>query len=156
MNVSAPLAFVETTEAMASFSRQLEAVITPVSRQFSQLTETLRKVGELIAQSPYVRAKKTKARLVAFLLELLVRSRRSRLNRTPTSGVVALEFSTLNDDGPPTFVPVLATHRGSNAPNAAQSFTTRTATSRVSGLNRHSLSKVGEKEKRPAGRTAKS
>lgn len=145
MNVSVPLAFVEATEVMASFSRQLEAVIAPVSRQFSQLSETLRKAGELIAQSPYVRAKKTKARLVAFLLELLVRSRRSSVNKAPTSGVVALEFSTLNDDRPPTFVPVLATHRGSNAPNAAQSFQTRSATSRGSRQKWRTHSKAGER-----------
>ena len=145
MNVSVPLAFVEATEVMASFSRQLEAAIAPVSRQFSQLSETLRKAGELIAQSPYVRAKKTKARLVAFLLKLLIRSRRSSVNKAPTSGVVALEFSTLNDDGPPTFVPVLATHRGSNAPNAVQSFQTRSATSRGSRQNWRTHSKAGER-----------
>lgn len=145
MNVSGSLALVESTKAMVLFARQLEAAIAPVSRQFSQLSETLRQAGELIAQSPYVRAKKTKARLAAFLLELLVRSRRSSVNKAPTSGVVALEFSTLNDDGPPTFVPVLATHRGSNAPNAAQSFQTRSATSRGSRQKWRTHSKAGER-----------
>ncbi len=149
MNTSGPLTLtaplVVKSEAMAALVREFEAAIAPVSRQFSQLSETLRKVGELIAQSPYVRAKKTKARLVAFLLELLVRSRRSSVNLAPTSGVVALELSTLNDDGPPTFVPVLATHRGSNAPNVAQSFTTRSATSRGSRQIWRTHSKAGER-----------
>jgi len=132
LTLTAPL--VKQSETMAGLFREFEAAIAPVSRQMSSLAETLRTASRLIAESPYVRAKKTKARLVAFLLELLVRARRSSVNDAPTSGVVALEFSTLNDDGPPELAPVLSTHQGSNAPNAAQSFTTRTATSRVSGL----------------------
>lgn len=143
LTLTAPL--VVKSEAMAALAREFEAAIAPVSRQFSQLSETLRKVGELIAQSPYVRAKKTKARLVAFLLELLVRSRRSTVSDAPTSGVAAFTFSTLTDDGPQELAPVLSTHRGSNAPNVAQSFTTRTATSRGSRQNRRTHSKVGER-----------
>lgn len=132
LTLTAPL--VEKSEAMALFVREYEAATAPFVRQIAKLTETLRRVGELIAESPYVRAKKTKARLVAFLLELLVRARRSLVADVPAGGVAALEFSTLTDDGPPRFAPVLSTHQGSNAPNRAESFTTRTVASRVSGL----------------------
>ena len=132
LTLTAPL--VVKSEAMVALARELEAALAPMARQISSLTETLRTAGRLIAESPYVRAKKTKARLVAFLLELLVRARRSTVSDTPTSGVAAFTFSTLTDDGPHELAPVLSTHQGSNAPNVAQSFTTRTATSRVSGL----------------------
>lgn len=129
---TAPL--VANSEAMAALAREMEAAFAPVARELSRLTETLRRASEAIAESSYVRAKKTKARLVAFLLELLVRARRSHVAEVPVSGVAALEFSMLNDDGPPELAPVLSTHQGSNAPNRAESFTTRTVASRVSGL----------------------
>lgn len=145
MNVAGPLTLtaplVANASAMAAFGREMEAAFAPMARELSRLTETLRRASEVIAQSSYVRAKKTKARLVAFLLELLVRARRSHVAEVPVGGVAALEFSLLNDDGPPTLAPVLSTHQGSNAPNRAESFTTRTVASRVSGLIGYSLRK---------------
>jgi hypothetical protein len=101
LTLTAPL--VEKSEAMASFVREYEAATAPFVRQIAKLTETLRRVGELIAESPYVRAKKTKARLVAFLLELLVRARRSLVADVPAGGVAALGCSPL------TKVPTLRT-----------------------------------------------
>lgn len=105
------------SETMAKLAREFRSITEPAVRQMAQLAETMRHVSEAIARSPYVRAKKTKARLVAFLLSLIVRDRRSTVGDAPTSRGVAFDVGTFTDDEPPTLVPVLSTHRGSNAPN---------------------------------------
>ncbi|NBP56120.1 hypothetical protein EBU71_06215 [bacterium] len=117
----------------ASINEQFRAVMRPLQEQMKPLVETLARAAKAIAESPYVRDKVRKARLVAFLLGLLVRARRATLTDAPTSGGVAFDAQTFTSEGPPTLAPVLSTHQGSNSPNVAPSFLTRRATSRVSG-----------------------
>ena len=117
------------TETTAAISQQMETALKPLRLQVEQMTETLRRAQRIITESAYVKAKKTKARLVAFLLSLLVRLRRSTITNTPTSWGVAFHVLTVTNLKPPSSVSVLATHRGGNAPNLATSYITRTATS---------------------------
>lgn len=134
MNVSGSLVLATPldiqSETMAKLAREFRSITEPAVRQMAQLAETMRHVGEVIARSPYVKAQKTKARLVAFLLSLIVRDRRSTVGDAPTSRGVAFDVGTFADHEPPPLVPVLATHRGSNAPNE---------TARVSQLDGHLL-----------------
>ncbi len=117
----------------AAITKQIEGVMRPLQLQMRQLSETLARAAKAIAETPYVREKVRKARLVAFLLGLLARARRAALNDAPASGGVAFDALTFSNESPPVFAPVLSTHQGSNSPNVAPSFSTRRATSRVSG-----------------------
>jgi hypothetical protein len=127
------MAFDSMSASTAALTRQFEAALRPLQLHVKQLSETLARASRAIAKSPYVREKARKARLVAFLLGLLVRARRSTLKDAPTSGGVAFDALTFSSEGPPTLEPVLSIHQGSNSPNVAPSFSTRRATSRVSG-----------------------
>ena len=127
--------------ALAQFHREITRQLSEANkgilafaRQVTAVQKELLAASRALAESPYVRAKRLKARLTEWLLSSLRRARRRALYERGNAGRGVALTPSRENEAPPREVSQLATHLSGNAPNASLDNPNRTATSASLGV----------------------